>query len=432
MRVAHLPSSYFPESIGGTEVYVRTLVDALRTMNIDSTVVVHGGKVSPNDPPELQRLPPLPRPTRRAMYMKSTGGDPPGFADFIDRWRPDLVHFHAFTLGAGLDHSRLLTKLEIPYLITYHTPAQSCPRGTLMYRGSTPCDGQLTVQRCSECVLQSRELPAWLCALGSRSPFSSAMPNGPWLSYVALPDLLSEASTLWNEFFSGAIQIIACAEFCREVLIQNGITKGKILVLRQALPGCARIRKLRLPVATKSPLTLGIFGRVTHVKGVDLAAEATSILNRRGLAASLEIVGPVDNCYRDWLDRMLRLHPTAKYIGVLLGHDLHSWIASRDLVILPSRCPETGPLALLEAWDQGTPVAGTDLGGIRDFLIPVTQHPLLFTINNAEAIADSIERALAFSFDASVSIPGTDELALSYSRLYDSTTRALGHANHLA
>jgi glycosyltransferase involved in cell wall biosynthesis len=39
-----------------------------------------------------------------------------------------------------------------------------------------------------------------------------------------------------------------------------------------------------------------------------------------------------------------------------------------DLVIVPSRCLETGPLVVLEAFAAGTPVLGAQRGGIAELV----------------------------------------------------------------
>lgn len=41
---------------------------------------------------------------------------------------------------------------------------------------------------------------------------------------------------------------------------------------------------------------------------------------------------------------------------------------SYDLVAIPSRCLETGPLVVLEAFAAGTPVLGARLGGIAELV----------------------------------------------------------------
>jgi glycosyltransferase involved in cell wall biosynthesis len=48
-----------------------------------------------------------------------------------------------------------------------------------------------------------------------------------------------------------------------------------------------------------------------------------------------------------------------KVVGVMSGY---------DMVAVPSRCLETGPLVVLEAFAAGVPVLGADLGGIAELV----------------------------------------------------------------
>ncbi len=426
MRVLHLPSSYLPDALGGTEVYVQNLIHALNPLGVESRVAIHGRSDTQNldklsDPAELIRLPSLPRHTRRQLYVHSSGKLPTGFLETLQCWRPDVVNFHAFTLGAGVDHAALLNAYNIPYVITYHTPAQSCARGSLMRNGHEPCNGVIIERRCAACLLQSRGVPVWLQRIASRSCVPANLPDGPWVPLVALPALLRDAHINWLSFYSGAKAIVATAEFIKPMLLANGIKGDKIQVLRQALPGSNRKRSLR-KVRDSDTLKLGFFGRVTHLKGVDLACKAFSILQKKGCRGQLEIAGPVDAKSEEWLYRLLDAS-NARYLGVLRGDKLTEWLRAIDLLLVPSRCLETGPLTLLEAWDEGTPAVGSNLGGIREFFNEMALGNYLFESESVEDLVVAIERFQdQFDNRCSVRIRGFDELGAQYATLYRKVT----------
>lgn len=418
MRIAHLPSSYLPDALGGTEVYVSTLVDALRELGVENCVLVHGVKASTTpDPPELTRLASVGTVNRRDLYARTSGNNATEFKQFLNEWQPDVVHFHAFTLGAGIDHARALKQANVPYVITYHTPAQSCPRGTLMRNGESPCDGTFATRRCSECLMQAKRLPRWLGKLAAMSPIPSSLPDGPWMSYVALPSLLQIADQTWSEFFGGAAAIVACANFCKEVLVANSIPAEKIRVFRQALPGATRTRSLRT-VRDPNHVRIGYFGRVTHVKGVDVAAQAVEQLLTEGMLVTFEIVGPVGAGDHTWFDRILKT-PQTTYHGTLRGTELKRWLQDLDLVVIPSRWLETGPLTLLEAWDQSTPVIGTNAGGIQDFIAGAGHLECLFQNESPHELADCIRSHVARCQPLpDITIPGMLNLANDHVGLY--------------
>src|SRR5207302_4825955 len=88
--------------------------------------------------------------------------------------------------------------------------------------------------------------------------------------------------------------------------------------------------------------------------------------------------------------------PDVGYEGVKRGDDLAAWIRGRDLIVIPSRCLETGPLTLLEAWDQGTPAIGADRGGIHDFLTAAGLTECLFAPDDVGEIVAAVSRLLAW------------------------------------
>jgi glycosyltransferase involved in cell wall biosynthesis len=419
VRSLHLPSSYLPDTVGGTETYVSQLVEELRERGHDAHVAW------PTDtkplPPQCHRLVLHKQVDRLAVYSKSLGSTPPSFQDLLEELRPDLVHFHAFTVGAGLDHAREATRQGIPYVVTLHTPTMACPRGTWLHCGTDPCDGVLEARRCSACVLTGRGWPAPAADLLSRSPLPATRVLGRLSPHLALPSLLQLSQEAFREFFNGAAHIVACAEFVAERLNANGIPSDKISVLRQALPGPTRERTLRVPrPGSGARLRLGFFGRITRVKGPDLLVKAAELLRTQGIAAQLEFAGPIAHGDEAWAQRELfHGRPWVQHCGTLHADALRTWLASLDVVAIPSRGFETGPLTLLEAWDSGTMAVGTDLGGIAEFMRSQGLTECLFALNRSDALAATVRRLLAWNGPPPrVVIPGMDQLTRATLELY--------------
>ncbi len=422
MRILHLPSSYLPDTLGGTEVYVSQLVAGLDAHGHESLVAWQA--TSPALAPHARALPRDATPDRVSLYRKSTGRDPAGFLALLEASQPDLVHFHAYTLGAGLDHARAAQRLGVPYVITFHTPSMACGRGTWLLHGAEACDGVLDPGRCSACVLSTR-WPRPMAQMLARSRLPArALPDGPWLPLVAQRSLLAEAQQSWRAFFGGARQVVACAEFVVERLVRNGVPSERVSLLRQALPGATRTRTLRVPrIPGTRALRLGYFGRITPVKGPDLLVEAARRLRHEGMPVDVELAGPVDA--PAWAESSLFAgRPWVHSRGVLREGALQGWLSELDLAVLPSRGFETGPLTLLEAWDAGTTVIGTDLGGIAEFMRAAGLGENLFGVNDPDSIAAAIKRQLASDGPPpQVRIPGMDELTCEMIRVYERALR---------
>ena len=78
MRILHLPSSYLPETVGGTEVYVHHLCEGLRGHGHACAVAYHATGPDPGRAfdYEVYRLPER-RPRRRADLYLHASETPP-------------------------------------------------------------------------------------------------------------------------------------------------------------------------------------------------------------------------------------------------------------------------------------------------------------------------------------------------------------------
>lgn len=422
MRIAHLPSSYLPDSLGGTEVYVQTLCEELERAGHETAVVWHSSTVQglPENAITLSAR----RLARRShLYTTFEGNDPPGFGAFLHNWNPDVVHFHAFTLGSGADHADCCRREGIPYVVTYHTPQMSCPRGTLLHWGKESCDGRMEPGHCAACALHGRGWPKAVALLagGSRLPHGW-FPTNPLLPRFALRSILRETKERWSAVFAGAKTIVACAEFCRDAVIANGVPSERIVLQRQGIPGDDRLATLRLPLRqpVDGPLRIGYFGRIAPLKGPQDLPLIVNWLQAAGIPAEGQWVGPVAGGEQRWAEAMFTAaEPQVRYLGVKLGDDLAAWIRSCDLIVIPSRWLETGPLTLLEAWDQGTPVIGASRGGIREFMIANDLQECLFDVDDTASVVAAVGRMISWAgAPPVVRVPGMRSLAKRMVEIY--------------
>ena len=404
---------------------MQQLVDALNTRGHPAAVAWHTdthGLTSPS-----HAIPSLTT-SRLVLYTSDVPRSRlTAFDDLLVKLRPDVVHFHAFTAGAGLGHARVLREHGIPYVVTFHTPAMACPRGTWLLFGAAPCDGRLEVERCTRCVLHSRGWPSWVAAGLAKSRLPAArLPDGPWVPRLGIPSLMRLRFQALRDFLEGAATVVACADFVRDKLVANGIALDRIEVHRQALAGTTHQRTLQRPPASGSRvLRAGFFGRIARIKGPDLLVRAAERLRAAGRSVEVELVGPVEPGEQDWFEREVRGDlPWVRYRGALRGEALQHWLSEIDLIVVPSRWLETGPLTLLEAWDAGRVVVGCDSAGIGEFMRPQGQAALLFPSEDVAGLAAAIERAQSGEgYATEVTIPGAEELTSSMVAIYE---RAVG------
>src|SRR5262249_38347874 len=161
MKIIHVPFTFSPDPIGGTEVYVDNLARDLRELSVDAILAAPGetSRAYVLDGLRVRRYAGVKEITDVSELYGSGDTVAAGeFAKILDEERPDLLHLHAFTAAVSLKLIRQAKRRSIPVVFTYHTPTVTCVRGTLLLWGNNICDGKLAARRCGACNLNSRGL----------------------------------------------------------------------------------------------------------------------------------------------------------------------------------------------------------------------------------------------------------------------------------
>jgi len=138
------------------------------------------------------------------------------------------------------------------------------------------------------------------------------------------------------------------------------------------------------------PMKLLYVGGLSVPKGVDILLSACSILKKRGVPFSLKIIG--EGNMQVQLKNMVEhmgLSEEIHFLGKIQRHLLGGYYQAADLVSVPS-LSDPLPTVMLEALVSGTPVVGSDVGGIP-FMIQEGCNGLLVPPKDHEALSDAIE-----------------------------------------
>lgn len=376
MRVLESVGFYYPDTSGGTEIYVSALASHLQARGIECSVLAPSasGRATQyvHEGIKVLRYPVPDRWLRREIQ----GRQPPrGFAVFEDwlvRRKADVYHQHSWTTGCGLWHLTAAKRLGLKTILTVHVPGNICMRGTMLYEGREACDGKIVPERCASCWLQSKGLTAGSARRMAKIPeslgFLERLPGvGPALSARALA-----ADRMKNllETIAVADRIIAVCGWLHDALLANGVPPKQLILNRQGAVG-PKLERLGQTDQPSDVVRFGFLGRWDPVKGVHVLVEAFKRLPK-GLSVALEICGaghgPAAQRYCHDIYQSVRGDARIQVTPPIPHQDVSIFLSKIDVLAVPSQWFETGPLVLLEAFAAGKPVIGSELGGIRELV----------------------------------------------------------------
>lgn len=222
--------------------------------------------------------------------------------------------------------------------------------------------------------------------LVTHAPFVEGNITRRWFEtiLVKLYDLIIGRFTL-NKFD----KIFPISKWEIPYLLNLGVRKEKIVYIPNGIP--EEFFKQKMGKEKDFVLFLG---RIAPKKTIETLIESTGILKRANKKISVQIVGPTEKEYFEFLKSEVKKNNVEKEIKFLEPiYDLKEKIKKLDsagLYVLPSRV-EGMPQALIEAMARGKVVIGSDSIAIRD-LIKNGENGFLFEFRNPKDLAKKIER----------------------------------------
>lgn len=250
----------------------------------------------------------------------------------ISYFKPDVCHLHNYYGKITASILKPLRDAGIPCVQTLHDYRYSCAVSVPYRNGKT----------CSECSV-GRYFPAVVhrCNRGSviRSAFSVA--------------------EMYSSDFLGAKGIdrfVCVSNAQRGDLLKRGLPAESSLVIYNTVD-----KAFRRSVEQRRRTVLYV-GRIEQYKGVDLILE---VANRIPDAEFL-VVG--DGNYKDAFLRKARSCRNLTFKGELSKQEVAVAMSQTSCLIFPSQWEETFGLVAAEAMACGTPVVGSDIGGIPEVI----------------------------------------------------------------
>lgn len=235
----------------------------------------------------------------------------------------------------------------------------------------------------------------WGCPIvtSCRGSDTAVYPHVPGFEDYAtrLPEVLRRAA---------AVHCVADSQ--KREAVELGLDPARAWVVRPAVdPALFRLASdasRPLPGTDDEVLRVVMVGWLRWEKGHEYALQALASLRRRGVPASLEMVGSVPEEWRGRYDERARILHTVAELGLEAHVDLHGVATSAEVsgrlqasdLLLHASVTEGIPNAIVEAMACGLPVVATHCGGVPEVVTHGT-HGLLVPPREPERLADAVE-----------------------------------------
>jgi glycosyltransferase involved in cell wall biosynthesis len=373
----HVTYTYFPDPSGGTEVYVRGLAQQLRAHGHLAAVAAPASvsAVYSDSGLPVYRFQADMRACLDLAYGVADEIAADHFKAVIEKTKPKIVHLHARTAAISESLIDIAHAAGAIVIFTYHTPTASCARGTMMLFGDSPCDGRIETTRCTACGIASLGVPRPLARLIAAVPDAlsarAAALNGKSrpLSRFRIPGLMIADQRRFLAFIQKIDHVVAVSQWVNDVLVRNAVPAKKITLSRQGIGISARPPQA-LPRDRTGPLKIGYFGRIGRSKGPDLLAQALSLIPEIDVRIDVFAIRQGAGSDRDYaqLEEQAQSDKRFRLRSAVTPEKVLGSMADYDLIAIPSRWLETGPLVVLEAFAANVPVLGANLGGIAELV----------------------------------------------------------------
>ena len=252
-----------------------------------------------------------------------------GIKKILRKEKPDIINVHnlyPFISPAALFECK---KAGIPVVMTVHNFRLICPTGLFMRNGK-PCE---------QCLDRKNE---WSCIKYNceHSIFKS-------IGYT-----LRNVYARWTKAYLKNVDMFACiTEFQKKKLIETGYDKNKITVIPNSIDApCS--------YTPTSGEYIAYIGRLSYEKGYDLLVEVAR--------KHPEIKFCFAGAQRE--KNNTEIPKNVEFKGYLQKKELSKFIQESRFIVIPSRCYEGFPMAILEAACHGKPAIAPNHGGFTEII----------------------------------------------------------------
>jgi glycosyltransferase involved in cell wall biosynthesis len=292
------------------------------------------------------------------------------FEKLCERVHPDIVHMNLVhrQITLSILDAPYLKEHHVPILFTSHDYILVCPNYLMLDGSSNVCDACLG-GHFKECLKRK-------CVKGSTAKSALAMMEADWYKR--------------HKTYSKIDCIIAPSEFMRKKLLEGGFPEKQVVTMQnfvsEDLLDCAR--KTEDGTDRDKPYFL-FFGRLSKEKGIKTLIDAFKLALPQ-LPEGMRLIIAGDGPERAELESAAGKN--IEFVGFKQGEELRKLVSGAAFACCPSEWRENMPYSIVEAFAAGTPVIGTNIGGIPE-LVEDGVTGMLCEPGDAESLAEALVHA---------------------------------------
>lgn len=271
------------------------------------------------------------------------------FIQLLNDFKPDIIHLNNIHSQLSPIIARLGHQKNIPVVWTLHDYKLVCPAYLLMNE-SKPCEA---------CYEKKWSVASKKC-----------IKHNLMASLVAYLE-----ARFWHpgKLTRIADLFISPSIFLKTKMIKGGFSENMIEVINNFVNSGIKY----VDYGIKEEYYCYV-GRLSPEKGIDLLLNAATELKDY----KLKIIGsgPLENTLASCGESS-----NVEFLGYKTGNELKTIISGSKFIVVPSNWFENNPLIILESLCLGTPVLGSDIGGIPELIKPGF-NGILFTAGNADEL----------------------------------------------
>lgn len=275
--------------------------------------------------------------------------------------RPNIVHIHNVS-GASLAPYLACRWMKVPVVNTLHDAWLLCPNNMLFQKDGTFCDPVEYPQGCQHCF---QGYDYWGTVPYRRAIFSLLTSNVKFFTPPSQALIREHEKAGYNAN--------------RMRLVRLGFEPPS-----PTEPTHSQVRNI---IETSHQYRTIVFaGGGIKTKGCEVVLSAIPQLLDSVDNLRIVVAGGGEEIF---LNRFRQYEPEVQVLGRVPFKDMRALFASADLTLLPSIWLENSPVVIFESFQVGTPVVGTNFGGIPEF-ITEGKTGYLFPVGEAQILVEKV------------------------------------------